>query len=688
MEDRGREVFLRQFQRSIYMKPLIKGKTVRFQLFLIGLAVGISFIYSAFHLFYLHDRGWNYTNAIVVSTFTQTRDNDFYMTQLKDIYEANYKLINPYFVEYKHDDAAARQEFPVYFIAFIGKMLHLKVQSLVILMDLLFPLLIFATAYSFFNNILFSPRISALGAFTLVMTPQLLFLPQLWHYLQNPSLRLYGLIPSLLLTAHGSFGTFGRMLNPQFTYLLLILSLFFFFKGLKIRNVKYYLMCAILGTILSYSYVYLSTYLYCVIGSCTLIACYLRKKWYIRDSIFTLMGIIVASLPFWYEILTSPHNELQRMSWVELQRTPILSIDVLSVLVMIGFTCFLWKSTVITDFTMMVCVAILAAGFICVNQQVITGRSVQPWHYQLYVIPESLLIASVILVSNFFQWHVRRHGRISRVLTVSLPLNHILFIISILIGILGTIFHPAVLTFLFSFHAEADPPRLLENIYHYSLLFSIMLFLIGLSLTKWNSRHFSQRVKIGTLCMILWIGYVMGDIFLARYAYYIHILCPNFGDLQQLAPALNWLDQETPPESVVLSMIGKEPFVHQSEAVSTANLITIYTHNNVYMSEEAHLYAVPTVNELKDRVYNMMYLMGIQTPESFHQFMYRLYTSGSFEEYQQKFKYDVYQELKKYRVDYVWYGPRERQYFQINPDSYAFLHKVYDDQIVQIYQVL
>ena len=155
---------------------------------------------------------------------------------------------------------------------------------------------------------------------------------------------------------------------------------------------------------------------------------------------------------------------------------------------------------------------------------------------------------------------------------------------------------------------------------------------------------------VGTILYILILGYVPWDIGVGRYQQYQRDLKPQFEYLQKLVPSLHWLNGHTERESVIVS----NPYIY-----STASMLTIYTHNNVYVSEYAQYYTIPSMSEIQDRLYSLMYFMGITSQENFQKFMRGIHVSGSFSEYQEKRKKEFYSELKKYRADYLFYGPKE-----------------------------
>ena len=43
--------------------------------------------------------------------------------------------------------------------------------------------------------------------------------------------------------------------------------------------------------------------------------------------------------------------------------------------------------------------------------------------------------------------------------------------------------------------------------------------------------------------------------------------------------------------------------------------------------------------------------------------------------------------LRKYKVDYIFYGPREKNISDINLDNNKLLLKVYDENEIEIYKV-
>ena len=232
--------------------------------------------------------------------------------------------------------------------------------------------------------------------------------------------------------------------------------------------------------------------------------------------------------------------------------------------------------------------------------------------------------------------------------------------------------------------------------FYLSLIFILGGMILGILLKfHWNNliqqQSFSclyRFYKYGiAFFYILIIGYITYDIMIIRYKEYQVKLKLDLGYLELLSPAFNWLNAHTEKESVIAASF---------DDIATSALIPIYTSNNVYVAYHAQYYVSLPFAEFRDRIYNMMYLMGIRSQNEFDQFInselrywMRVNPSICFREYQQKMQKEIYSELKKYRVDYLLYGTREKQNFLLSPEeTYSFLQNVYNDGVVKIYKIL
>jgi hypothetical protein len=346
--------------------------------------------------------------------------------------------------------------------------------------------------------------------------------------------------------------------------------------------------------------------------------------------------------------------------------------------------------------------SLLFSGIICMNQHVISGIYVQPHgHYDRHVLPQSLILAIVLLVAEYMKkgglTTFSTHRRFKQYFLLALILFGGIGLISA-----GLFLTPELVQNRFSSDGILSPEFLvfLKNIRAISVILGTVLllgvvfqksyrrfqnFFTRLSRMSQPLQTYSKTMK--TIIAACLLAYCIYDVSLLQLQAYQKHLKPEYGYLQEYAPALSWLREQTPKESVLLTSLD----------YLLTSTISIYTDNNVYLSVYARFYTIPSLDELKDRLYNLMSFMGISSRETFDEFLHdpvnfpdilRDYFSPSFQEFQQKLKKDLYQELRKYRVDYVFYSLKDQERFYADLTKYPFLKEVYKDNAVIIYQVL
>lgn len=679
-----------------HARPVNHKTSRRFLLVFCGLMMMVSFLYGLPDMLNLYELDWDYQNAIFLSPFAfELTDTHHYITQLKEIYDGNGNLANAYLAEYKSAMYKSLwPRFPYFLAATLGKTLHLPVQHLVVLMNIICPLVLFLVTYLFLSTISLHRYLALLGALLLVLTPHLLHLKTLVSTITR-----FVLFHVPVLTQAHCYHCYTRPINPQLTYIFLLAFLAYWGKSMRTLQMKHLFWAAFWGVVTSYSYVYFSTYLYVFLGLC-IIGFFLQKEQErCRQSILILAIILVCSFPFWYSVFSFSKTTLHQMAWMEKNHTPIIDVQILFTLLVSLFMMAGLLTKRLEKFSGLVSVALLLSGVICMNQHVITGIRVQPrWHYNAFVIPQSMILALTLLSADLAQ---RRLGAfVSRQFRL-LPRNALVYG-GIAVGIGSIFFHPSFVARHFSSDGMLTPRfTVVLNVIHLILL-CCGCGLAGLGmLNVCHARLFENvtgpvvRVLSTTvgharkhghfLKILLYVGFVIAlvsDIGLVRYDWYQNSIKPDLQDLQRIRPALQWLENHTPKEAVILV---------NPDYVST-DLITIYTHNNVYISSHAQYYTVPSIQELRDRWYNVLFFVGIRTKEAFEHVISQkgVFVSSmglTFEAYQDKLQNNLYTELTQYQIDYVLYGPREQKNFDIEPENYAFLHKVYDDRRVKIYRV-
>jgi hypothetical protein len=445
-------------------------------------------------------------------------------------------------------------------------------------------------------------------------------------------------------------------------------------------------LAIIFGIITSYSYVFFSSYLYVFLGIGALVSIALKEYAYVRRCLGILAGILIGASPFWYSVFSFQDDELQQMSWMRRSHAPIMSVQTVFILLICGVILYFLMKGSFNRLSGIVSLALLLSGIICINQQVLTGMAVQPGHYINYVIPQSMIFACALLAAELVKnGHLLSFYRRLRDLT-SVSISTLCMFSGSIVAAAGFLLYPSHLASYINPNSIFGSTTMFTSLLNKGPLYGIVAGMIVLvtGLTLKYGRFPRRSIRLKT---ILYIGislYAVLNAGVIQFVWYQGYIKNSYGVFQQLAPALQWLNTNTEKESVILASFDYMPCGNSMD-----NVITIYTHNNVYASYHAQFYTIPPLDEIIDRVYMMMFFMGITQREHVEKILEDMTLPGSFEEYQNKRKKDLYSELRIYRIDYFFYGPREKELFKVNPETeYPFLHQVYDDGIVKIFRIL
>ena len=586
-----------------------KGRPLPRQIFLLILCLIVSLLYGFPHLLWLHENQWDYQNTIFITSF-KSYDANLYLSQIKDVYDGNYRMSHVYIAEYKDAARPLWPVFPIYLAAFVGKMLHLEVQHLMVVMDFFLPPLIFILLYTLLVQLSKTKRVSALGAFVLVTLPHLARLSsvqKLGHAAANvlTSGNLSKIIPGLW-HIHAYHDGFARPINPQLTVCFLLAALSFFLRSLSTSGKRNLALTIFFGLLTSYSYVYFSSFLYVFWCVFILFSLLFRQAAYAKTGLIALTGTLIGAAPFWISAFGFSDAELSQSSVMTRTHTPIITPQVMFMLACSLVTLLLIRSGKMRQLPGIFTLASLLAAVLALNHRILSGIEIQSWHYETHVLPQITLIGLILIATDIGNSTLAEPTRLFRNLLKrrSAPVRNLLYLLAFL---------PAI----FSVAA-------VQRSLYYGFL-----------------RH-------------------------------------HLGYNQQLAPALNWLNTHTEKESVVLCSID----YHTPNVV-----IPIYTHNNLYVAPLMGLYPVIPASEIRDRMYNIMALMGLTDRQDFERYTSNNHQGMAFEEYQQKLGKALYRELASYRADYLFYGPRERASFRTAPKSRWFLKLVYTDPDVTIYRI-
>lgn len=316
------------------------------------------------------------------------------------------------------------QFFPAYLAAIPARILGLSTPQMM-------PVLSFLSAF-----------LTALAMFWLIVS-----------ITENDLLALVGtmavLVGSALIVGLGAINSFyeGGVSYPFFPYLrryipgLAFPFLFAFaaclWNGMKAvtdreRNV-YSILSAFCFGALVFSYFYVWTSAAAILASLTLFILVFRTEDWKQDFKFLFVtGVLCVISLIPYVLLLSNRNQMMdKAQLLVFTRQPDLlqRVEIIGFIVLTFITLALWQRfTALNDKKPYFIAAFAFAPFLVFNQQILTGRSLQPFHYEYYVINYVVMLAVVLIIAVFWQ------NTIGKIKYLSLGLISILFAAAVIWG--------------------------------------------------------------------------------------------------------------------------------------------------------------------------------------------------------------------------------------------------------------
>ncbi|MGI9054808.1 MAG: hypothetical protein ACR2F2_03280 [Pyrinomonadaceae bacterium] len=232
------------------------------------------------------------------------------------------------------------------------------------------------------------------------------------------------LVGSALIVGLGAINSFydGGAAYPFFPYLrryipsLAFPFLFAFFACLwngmkseeKNKRIIYSILASLCFAALVFSYFYVWTSAAAVIFGLTLFVLIFRTENWSKDFLFLAVtgAFCVLSVLFYALLLSNRNPVMDKAQLLVLTRNPdfLQRVEVIGYFVL-TFTALalLLKITKLAERKAYFIAAFALAPLLVFNQQVLTGRSLQPFHYEFYVINYVVLLAIVLICAVFWQ---------------------------------------------------------------------------------------------------------------------------------------------------------------------------------------------------------------------------------------------------------------------------------------------
>jgi hypothetical protein len=194
-----------------------------------------------------------------------------------------------------------------------------------------------------------------------------------------------------------------RPISPQFYYLPFLVAIWSAFRVFAGGSRRWAWLAGCATAFLLYTNFYLASFVVTGLGLLFALAFAQREAAVVRAFLTTAAVAEVGGLPYLYNLwltLTHPnHQESFARVGGYLTRAPIL--PAVHVAVAVVFVALGWRAR--RERWYQFVVTFLAAGFVCLNQQLLTGRTVQPFHWESQTNKVLLEIALVVGA-----WHVAR----------------------------------------------------------------------------------------------------------------------------------------------------------------------------------------------------------------------------------------------------------------------------------------
>jgi len=566
---------------------------------IISILIGAIYIYPDVR--FIAEEGKNFKGI----TLTGTADEAFYLARLNGVYKGDYRLANVGLYEHRNDPWLMPPYAEV-IIGSIGKILKIPAQYLDIMLSFIFPVIIFWLIYLLAYYLSRSQRLGILTTSAILLGYALF------------SAR-FSILRDIVSLKYSQPLWFLRPYSPQMIYIPFILALVSIFLFIDSTKKSRLFLVALFIACTNYTHIYIWAFLFAGLGVWLIIAIFQKDTRICKNIIIIMALAIFLSMGYWinhYRVSMSPnYSFLKVMMGMEYTHRPIVP---LAYILISSIILFCNRSASTKHFYFLL--SFLLGGLVCLNQQIISGKIMQPGHFSGYANKTFLTIA---LISS---------------------LNKI---------------------------------KLFEKILE--------------KISKRVKRHLLHVTFFLLICILFFLAFI-------QQTNYYHNNKKSYSSLQSIKGAMDWLNQNTKKEDVVLT-----DAIKFGSFASVRNLL-LYTKNYHYLGFEAS--SLVSSQEKEERFLAAMRFFGYSLYElesilnnkgSFIFFGMSAYHSNP-KAVKRYFSYlktkyiklmdeDPLSVLNRYKINYVLIGKGDHL-FDIIEHSYPSLKKVFDDgsyKIIEIY---
>lgn len=616
--------------KKIKDSKLISGGYI---IFLISLLIGTIFVLPHILIPIFQEGNIVYKPLVVNGVNTQTVDETFYASNIREVYDGHIIVRDSQLFEHKNDITIT----PIFPYIILGYMTYLtgSVENTYIISDFIFPLLTFLLVYFLMFRLTKDRYISALCGCAMLLRG--FIFREIKAYIFNlPQLHIQKIL--------GPLGYQSRLPFTQFTFIILISAIVLLYLFLKGRKTIYGVLCGLFMGLLFYTYLYHWTFFFIGIGILFLI--FLIKRDYKNSKrVFIVLAIgMLISIPYWIDFAkfkSEPYSEeiLGRMDMVS-GRMPSISNTITYLLFLSLFVILVKKR----DEIFYIFISLLLGGIVCINIQVFLGYSIQAYHWPLTSITPLIVIMIFYMTSEVL---VREYnlGAVNWIITISRRYYKPLFVFLILIFLTYGTYH----NYMFS-----------RNTYRYYTLPNTII-----EAYRWLDRNtqtddviLSASVENINLIPV----YTRDNNFIPNAVFTVastqEILDRTYIAYKLLNVSPSYLENLMRQDNAVLDKYYR-PFGRTGIP-------------NTEIFEE--VFWIPTLFHSK-----FFSQGGYEIPEEIMKGILSNYNN---------YTNNIDELLNRYRVDYIYYGQYERKISSVNLTEYKQFRELYKNEDVTIYKVL
>jgi len=624
----------------------------------------------------------------------ESADEEHYDVYIKKAMEGYYHNKNNYLFEGRSDIKGGTFPFKSEnILGYIGGSLGLSIGTWILVMRFIFPVLAFFLMFSLFRALNLS-RFSALfWSFLNLLAPYLVYG---WvDVFSRPFftvLRDHGI--NYLWYEQYDLSTlpWARTVNPQFSGLFFLCAMILLVQIIKGNRPWIWLLPVLLLFYVNFRFYF---YFWSAIGAFLLLAFILSLVFQNKKPLLPL-GVILALI-----LVSGFSHGLQLLeysdSWTQHSHLPISSPGIIMALILLLLGKILSKQFALSSPEKVILFTMPLVCLVTMNQNIFTGRIVQPWHYELFTTPLLLSMGFALLT-----YRGKILPRICEYLRERVKEG--LYIRSLFsFGTLLFFFTCGIILFFYFFKISPNYGDSLVYILasYLGIFFLVFYAQVFLYMLRTPSFTRDQLVFWGGGILLLLIG-IEG---INRQVFFSIKVKRSAQMNQYLAEPFRWLNQNTPPHSTVLA------------SFEVSEKIPLYTHNTIYLCKNAFHEYTKSQEERWERTLNYFILTGYDE-SGFHKRLDEwpygylfwglhpvkprkdLYSFGRakpvssremdevLNQFRDKAGLPLQRVQEKFALAYILYGPEERKFFPKPPSHFPFARKVYEDSFpVVIYQI-